>query len=77
MAMSTITDKRSVNVEAIVFTPDIFTDIAPMPDLRDTVEGYDAPAYLLSGVPDEDGLSKLSVAILARHLAPILFPEAS
>lgn len=75
MAMSTITDKRTVNAEALVFTPDVFTDIAPMANLHDYIDDRDAPAYLLSGLPDVDGLSRLNVAVLARHLAPILFPE--
>lgn len=66
---------KAVNAECVIFDPDLFTDLMPMADLHDTVGREKVPAYLLSGVPDEHGLSRLHVSVLARHLAPILFPE--
>lgn len=66
----------TMTAQVVILDPALLRHITPMADLYDG--DLKAPAYLLSGCTEPDGifsLSKLHVSVLAKDLAPILFPN--
>jgi hypothetical protein len=65
--------------EAVVIDTDLLTNIRPMADLWDPIERKNGPAYLISAFRDGDDFirrNRVHFSVLARNLAPVLFPEA-
>lgn len=67
----------ALSVKCVIIDQEYLTDLRPMSDLWDPVLQAEAPAYLVSAFSDDDPpirRSRLAFSILARDLAPVLFP---